>query len=55
MADITKCDNESCELKNECYRFTAVESEYRQSYFAETPQPINGECSHFWNNEGYTK
>ena len=54
MADVTKCNNKNCTLRNECYRFTAVENEYRQSYFAETPKQIEGECPEFWSNKGYT-
>lgn len=32
MADITKCTNEKCELKNKCRRYTAISNEYYQSY-----------------------
>lgn len=31
MADITKCTNSECELKEHCYRWTAKSNEYWQS------------------------
>lgn len=36
MADITKCANTSCTIKENCYRFTAKASEY-QSYWMFLP------------------
>lgn len=38
MSDITKCDDKSCPMKNECYRYRAISSEYRQSYFMDSPR-----------------
>jgi len=32
MPDITMCDSVECPRKNECYRYTAKPSEYRQAY-----------------------
>lgn len=32
MADITKCNNEECKLKEKCYRYLAESSRF-QSYF----------------------
>ena len=32
MPDITMCTNEKCPLNKTCYRFTAIPSEYIQSY-----------------------
>ena len=32
MSDISMCQNKDCELSSQCYRFTAVASEYWQSY-----------------------
>jgi hypothetical protein len=49
MADITKCEGIDCPLKENCYRFTANDNEYRQSYFMTTPIK-NGECDHFWED-----
>ena len=47
MPDITMCTNNSCVLRNECFRFRADPNPYRQSYFAENPEPINEKCEHF--------
>jgi hypothetical protein len=48
MPDIAMCKGTDCPLKNECYRFLATPSEYRQSYFV-IPPIENGECQEFWN------
>lgn len=51
MADITMCEGKNCPLKEKCYRFTAKVSEYRQSYFMETPyNKEENNCKHFWEN-----
>jgi hypothetical protein len=51
MADITMCEEISCPKKFECYRYTAMASEWRQSYFADSPwDDVKKECLHFWNN-----
>ena len=49
MADITKCDWKDCNKKEQCYRFTALSSEFRQSYFSQTPNSEN--CEYFINNK----
>jgi hypothetical protein len=51
MADITKCPGKYCKVKEACYRYTAVSSEYMQSYFFDLPIDKDGECDHFWDNE----
>jgi hypothetical protein len=48
MPDIAMCKGTDCPLKNECYRFLATPSEYRQSYFV-TPPIEDGKCIEFWN------
>lgn len=52
MTDISKCNGAGCELKEKCYRFTALDNEYRQSYM--TPDKRGLECEYFWHitNEG---
>lgn len=55
MSDIAKCENESCPLKENCYRYTATPSEYRQSYANFQIDDESGECSGFWDNFGYKK
>lgn len=47
MPDITKCEGTDCPVKEKCYRFTARDSEFRQSYFV-TPPYKDGKCDHFW-------
>lgn len=41
MPDISMCLNKQCESRTTCYRFTAIPSEYRQSY--SDLQPVDGE------------
>jgi hypothetical protein len=53
MSDITKCYGEGCPVKNKCYRYTAVASEYVQSYFAEAPgKREDGKftCEMYWGD-----
>ena len=46
MADITMCEGKGCEIKEICYRYRATPSEFRQSYFVESPN--NGlECDYY--------
>jgi len=49
MPDITMCEGIGCEARFTCYRFTAKPSEYRQSYFMETPI-VNGGCEYYINH-----
>ena len=37
MPDISMCLGGKCKLKENCYRFKAKPSEYRQSYLAKPP------------------
>ena len=48
MADITKCNGKGCDKREFCYRFTAIESKYRQSYFVTPPINSKGECDEYW-------
>ena len=46
--DITMCKGRMCPLKNTCYRYRAIPSEYRQSYFLN--EPNNGDtCEYFYS------
>lgn len=47
MTDITKCDNEDCSIKHECYRWTAPASDY-QSY-ADFEPDEDGNCEGFYD------
>lgn len=49
MADIAKCVGKNCKVKKSCYRFTAIPSEYWQSYI--TPQVKDGKCDMYWKNK----
>ena len=50
MADITMCSGEKCQLKENCYRYTAKPNEFRQAYFMEPP--VLGEtCEYFWRTD----
>jgi hypothetical protein len=51
MPDITKCKGDGCPLKELCYRYTSVASEY-QSYFM-TPPIKDGECEHYWEDKTF--
>ena len=48
MADITKCDGKGCDKREFCYRFTAMASKYRQSYFVDAPIKKDGTCDEYW-------
>jgi hypothetical protein len=48
MPDIAMCKGTDCPMKNECYRFLATPSEFRQSYFV-IPPIENGVCQEFWD------
>lgn len=55
MSDITMCEGTECTLKEKCHRYTALISQYGQSFFTEIPgKPVDGktECEYFWDNEG---
>jgi hypothetical protein len=51
--DITKCNDEECELKHQCFRHEAIPDEY-QSYFIGSPRikkknpNEKDKCLYFW-------
>ncbi len=55
MADITKCKGVNCPLKETCYRYTAKESEYNQTWFLANNVGIGKdeefECVYYWLTE----
>ncbi len=57
MADISKCNNQSCTLRRKCYRFTALSSDFWQSWSSWTPTKDKNKwhCEGFWDNKGYEK
>lgn len=50
MPDITKCKGDGCPLKDKCWRYTSQPSEYRQSWFVESPYREE-KCEHYWKKE----
>jgi hypothetical protein len=54
MPDISMCNNKECSLSLKCHRFTAIPSEYRQTYASFKPNE-DGECFNFWDNKGEIK
>lgn len=43
------CNGKDCPLKESCYRFTATPSEYRQSFFINSPYSFfNKSCDMYW-------
>jgi hypothetical protein len=49
MSDITMCSGVGCDMKHECYRFTAKMSNW-QSWFSVVPIK-DGKCNMFWDNK----
>ena len=48
QADISKCANKKCQLKDKCYRYLCQPDEYRQSY-----AEFKGgkDCDGYWEEE----
>ena len=44
MPDISMCDNQSCPMRHECYRFMAVPNPYRQAWFIGVAPNADGSC-----------
>lgn len=51
MPDISMCSGDNCPIKAECFRFTAVPSEYVQAYFTAVPYDEKTGCEFFWDNK----
>lgn len=45
--DITMCFGAYCPIKETCYRYTATSSEWRQSFFVESPIKEDNTCEYF--------
>ena len=48
MPDISMCCQVKCPLRNKCYRYRAISSEYHQSFMM--PEGSQ-DCEHFWSVE----
>ena len=46
MVDYTKCQDETCPLRDKCYRYMAHSNEAWQSYFMHSPRE-GDECREF--------
>ena len=46
--DITKCKGTNCDKREFCYRYTAMESKYYQSWFVDAPIKKDGTCDEYW-------
>lgn len=56
MPDITMCMGHDCPLRDKCYRFTAIESLFTQSYLSSPPYDSKKEnCEYFWEDTEYRK
>jgi hypothetical protein len=49
MTDITMCSGVGCDMKHDCYRFTANRGMW-QYYFSKPPIK-DGKCEMFWDNK----
>lgn len=49
MPDITLCKDETCKIKKDCYRYTAIPGEY-QSYFMNSPRKNSDKCEFLIKN-----
>jgi len=50
MADITMCGGEGCLKKRACYRHTAPQNPWRQSFFMTPPVEADGSCKRYISN-----
>ena len=50
MADIAKCEDNLCPSKETCYRYTALASEYYQSYGKFNREEDAYNCDMYWYN-----
>lgn len=48
MPDISMCQGFNCNIKDNCYRFKAKPSEFRQSWFCESPNKDPYYCDLYW-------
>ena len=50
MPDISMCANPTCPLKEQCYRYTAKPSSFRQSYMSfKYDRRKKFGCDYFWD------
>ena len=42
------CKGNNCNIKDNCYRFKAKPSDFRQSWFCESPNIDDLNCDYYW-------
>lgn len=47
MPDISMCEGIGCPIKTTCYRFRALPTPYRQSYFSNPPIKEDKSCDYY--------
>jgi hypothetical protein len=47
MPDLAMCQGDGCSQKIACYRYRAVPTPLRQSYFVKPPVRTDGTCDYF--------
>jgi hypothetical protein len=47
MPDISMCKGINCNIKDNCYRFKAKASEFRQSWFFNSPNIDENNCDYY--------
>ena len=50
MADISKCSNEYCSIKETCFRYTCKPCEFMQVY-GSFVQDKDGKCEYYWDDK----
>lgn len=50
MSDVAKCADDKCPSKDFCYRFTAPESKFYQTYGQFEREEDAYNCDMFWDN-----
>lgn len=48
MPDISMCQGFNCNIKDNCYRFKAKPSEFRQAWFCKSPNTDTLNCDYYW-------
>jgi hypothetical protein len=48
MPDISMCQGINCNIKDNCHRFKAKPSEFRQSWFSKSPNIDKNNCDYYW-------
>jgi hypothetical protein len=55
MADITKCNDSDCPLRENCYRFTAKESDWQYYFMNSLRVEEKDTCNYYWETKEKNK